>query len=117
MSTLSSMKCRDHCGYDVNQTSFLKIIYKKILNSKFLNKKIYIDLHRHNFKHYFLCFLFPVMVRFIFFTTVPSSGIFFSAFLTFLGITSGCTMRPARKRISGTEVALTTLEEFHSAIK
>lgn len=116
MSTLSSMKCRDHCGYDVNQTSFLKIIYKKILNSKFLNKKIYIDLHRL-FKHYFLCFLFPVMVRFIFFTTVPSSGIFFSAFLTFLGITSGCTMRPARKRISGTEVALTTLEEFHSAIK
>ena len=79
----------------------------------------YVQIY-HEVTHddYFLCFLLPVIVLCIFFfSETPSSGIFFGAaiLLAPLGITRGCTMRPARNRMSGTEVAFTTLEAFHSA--
>ena len=72
----------------------------------------------HDVNFYFLCFLLPVIVLCIFFfSETPSSGTFFGTAGLFapLGMTRGCTMRPARKRMSGTEVAFTTFEAFHSA--
>ena len=72
----------------------------------------------HDVYFYFLCFLLPVIVLCIFFfSETPSSRTFFGTAGLFapLEMTRGCTMRPARKRMSGTEVAFTTFEAFHSA--
>ena len=63
------------------------------------------------------------MVLFIFFLSPgavvgpASSGPLLGAFLSTLGAARGCTMRPALSRISGTLLAFTTLEAFHSAAK